>query len=96
MGGEVPTDQAGEAGAALLARQALGSPKGRELAARAVRGTLRRGLAQRAFVREVGAMIYRLGGPKELRRMAETAERDGGELGRLAHDELLSGFWQAS
>ena len=80
--------------ASMMAEQAVGSAAGRELLARAACRFVRQG-PERHLVRDIGAKVYRMGGPFVLRAIADAAEAFGDEFGRLAHDELMSGFWIA-
>jgi hypothetical protein len=79
--------------ALIMARQAA-SPSGRKLLGKAVCSCVRNGPENHAFVREIGTILCRMGGPRLLRTIAETAAASDDEFGRLARDELLSGFWK--
>ncbi|MFZ5791033.1 MAG: hypothetical protein ACOY3L_10065 [Pseudomonadota bacterium] len=80
--------------ALIMARQAAASPSGRKLLGKAVCSFVRNGPENHAFVREIGTILCRMGGPRLLRTIAETAAASDDEFGCLARDELLSGFWK--
>lgn len=81
---------------AQLARMALGSASTRKWALANLRYVVRHCRQNAEMVELTGAVIYLLGGAKELRRIADSAEtsaEDGdGQVVRLM---LLSGFWRS-
>lgn len=79
----------------LLAEQAVRTLGGRRLLIAAVRDLVQRGPDQRSAIREIGTHICQLTNARTLREIASDIAADGEESSRLAHDEMLSGFWHS-
>jgi hypothetical protein len=79
----------------LLAEQAVRTLSGRRLLVAAVRDLVQQGPAQRSAIREIGMHICQLTNAQTLREIASEIAADGEESSLVAHDEMLSGFWNS-
>lgn len=79
-----------------LARMALGSACARKWVLRNLRYVVRHHRQSASVIELTGAHIYLLGGAKELRRVAETAQSGESDCdGQVIRMLLLSGFWRS-